>query len=92
VAERLSAGDIIVLFAEGTSGDGNSVLPFRSALVGPRSGRSPMAELRRCSLSPSPIDGYKACLSAVCTGPLVAWYGGADLLPHLRAIDVRGRP
>ncbi|MDN3721531.1 1-acyl-sn-glycerol-3-phosphate acyltransferase [Roseibium salinum] len=34
VAERMAAGDAMVLFAEGTSNDGNSVLPFRSALLG----------------------------------------------------------
>ncbi len=34
ILERLAAGDHIVLFAEGTSSDGNKVLPFRSALVG----------------------------------------------------------
>jgi 1-acyl-sn-glycerol-3-phosphate acyltransferase len=34
IAQRLAEGDSIVLFAEGTSSDGNRVLPFRSALVG----------------------------------------------------------
>jgi 1-acyl-sn-glycerol-3-phosphate acyltransferase len=29
IEERLSAGDAVVLFAEGTSNDGNRVLPFR---------------------------------------------------------------
>src|SRR5271166_1175514 len=32
IAERLAEGDNIVLFAEGTSSDGNRVLPFRSSL------------------------------------------------------------
>ena len=31
IAERLLGGDAVVLFAEGTSGDGNRTLPFRSA-------------------------------------------------------------
>ncbi|MEL7528250.1 MAG: lysophospholipid acyltransferase family protein, partial [Pseudomonadota bacterium] len=34
IAERMAAGDAMVLFAEGTSNDGNCVLPFRSALLG----------------------------------------------------------
>lgn len=34
IASRLADGDAIVLFAEGTSNDGNRVLPFRSALIG----------------------------------------------------------
>jgi 1-acyl-sn-glycerol-3-phosphate acyltransferase len=34
IARRLRDGDPVVLFAEGTSSDGNRVLPFRSALVG----------------------------------------------------------
>ena len=32
MAERLAAGDSLILFAEGTSNDGNRVLPFKSAL------------------------------------------------------------
>jgi len=34
IAERLIGGDAVVLFAEGTSSDGNRILPFRSALIG----------------------------------------------------------
>lgn len=34
MAARLSRGDAVLLFAEGTSGMGTHVLPFRSALVG----------------------------------------------------------
>ena len=34
IAERLAAKDALILFPEGTSGDGNRVLPFKSALMG----------------------------------------------------------
>ena len=32
VSERLEAGDQLILFPEGTTGDGNRILPFKSAL------------------------------------------------------------
>jgi lyso-ornithine lipid O-acyltransferase len=34
IAERLHRGDILILFAEGTTSDGNRVLPFKSSLFG----------------------------------------------------------
>src|SRR6202008_842972 len=34
IAQRLSEGDPVVLFGEGTAGDGNRVMPFRTALIG----------------------------------------------------------
>src|SRR3954454_19988615 len=34
IAQRLAEGDQVLLFGEGTEGDGNRVLPFRTALIG----------------------------------------------------------
>lgn len=34
IASRLLNGDVMVLFAEGTTGDGNRILPFNSSLFG----------------------------------------------------------
>ncbi len=34
IAQRLKDGDVLVLFAEGTTSDGNHVLPFKSSLFG----------------------------------------------------------
>jgi 1-acyl-sn-glycerol-3-phosphate acyltransferase len=86
VAGRLSRGDIIVLFAEGTSSDGNSVLPFRSALVGAAQRAS--AEGGSATVQPVAI-AYQRILGLPLGRqhrPRVAWYGGMDLLPHLKGI------
>jgi 1-acyl-sn-glycerol-3-phosphate acyltransferase len=86
VAGRLSKGDIMVLFAEGTSGDGNQVLPFRSALVG--AAQKAISGDRTATVQPVAI-AYHSMLGI----PLgrqhrarVAWYGGTDLMPHLRRV------
>src|SRR5687768_5534491 len=38
IAQRLAEGDPVLLFGEGTAGDGNRVLPFRTALIGAAGG------------------------------------------------------
>jgi 1-acyl-sn-glycerol-3-phosphate acyltransferase len=42
VSERLLAGEAVVLFAEGTTSDGNRVLPFKSSLFGAASAALPL--------------------------------------------------
>jgi 1-acyl-sn-glycerol-3-phosphate acyltransferase len=90
VAGRLSQGDIIVLFAEGTSSDGNKVLPFRSALVG--ASQRAIEDSGAATVQPVAI-AYRR-MQGLPLGrqhrPLVAWYGGTDLLPHLRRVLSEG--
>lgn len=90
IAGRLSKGDILVLFAEGTSSDGNKVLPFRSALVG--AAQRTIEDGGVATVQPVAI-AYKRMLGLPLGRqhrPLVAWYGGTDLLPHLKRILSEG--
>jgi 1-acyl-sn-glycerol-3-phosphate acyltransferase len=90
VAGRLSKGDIIVLFAEGTSSDGNQVLPFRSALVG--AAQRAIEADGTATVQPVAI-AYQRMLGLPLGRqhrPLVAWYGGTDLLPHLKRVLAEG--
>jgi lyso-ornithine lipid O-acyltransferase len=93
IAQRLAAGDPVVLFGEGTSSDGNRVLPFRTALIG--AARDALAEAehaRRVWIQPLSI-AYTRLLGLPLGRqhrPLVAWYGGTPLLPHLLGISRRG--
>ena len=76
VASRLSKGDIMVLFAEGTSSDGNKVLPFRSALVG--AAQMAIGDGGVATVQPVAI-AYQKMLGLPLGRqhrPLVAWYGG----------------
>jgi 1-acyl-sn-glycerol-3-phosphate acyltransferase len=89
IAQRLSAREPVVLFAEGTSSDGNRVLEFRSALVGAMTQVEPTCDVL---LQPASI-GYTR-VQGVPMGrqhrSLVAWYGDLDFTPHFKAVVRRG--
>lgn len=85
LAQRLIDGETVVLFAEGTSSDGNRILPFKSALVG--------AALQ--AMRDSHLDSVQVCPLAVTYTHIhglpigrvlrtrYAWYGDMELLPHM---------
>lgn len=85
IADRLAAGDAIVLFAEGTTSDGNRVLPFRSALLG--AVRDTLRDEATGAMTVQPVAILYRALNGVPldrrTRALLAWYGDMDLLPHL---------
>jgi lyso-ornithine lipid O-acyltransferase len=86
IAQRLASGDPVLLFGEGTSSDGNRVLAFRSALIGAAGDALAEAEhAQRVWIQPLSV-AYTGLLGLPLdrhSRPRVAWYGAADLWPHL---------
>jgi 1-acyl-sn-glycerol-3-phosphate acyltransferase len=86
IAERLAQGDNIVLFAEGTSSDGNRVLPFRSSLFSaaalaprPANDNSANAVVQTVAIAYTHLHGLPILRHE---RHLVAWYGEMDMLTH----------
>ncbi|MCE4222634.1 1-acyl-sn-glycerol-3-phosphate acyltransferase [Methylobacterium sp. C25] len=94
IGERLAAGELVVLFAEGTTGDGLRLLPFRSSLVG--AAREALTEgtggLARIRLQPLALayTGRGGLPLTRIERPDVAWYGDMELAPHLDLFARRG--
>jgi 1-acyl-sn-glycerol-3-phosphate acyltransferase len=86
--ERLQEGDALVLFPEGTSNDGNRVLPFKSALMGATEavvGTNAQGQVEHVPVQPVSLayTGYYGMPMGRENRPLFAWYGDMDLVPHL---------
>ncbi len=83
IAVRLKEGDPVVLFAEGTSSDGNRVLPFRTALVG--AVRDAFEDADEVTVQPLSIAYVR--LQGLPMGRVhrakAAWFGDMELAPHL---------
>lgn len=81
IAGRLAAREALILFPEGTSGNGNRVLPFKSALfsVADRAGSGSLT-VQPVSIAYTGLDGTP--IRRVFR-PLFAWYGAMAMAPHL---------
>lgn len=81
---RLAAGDTLVLFPEGTSSDGNRVLPFKSALMGAAErtvdGGGEHVPVQPVSVAYTGLHGLPMGRRR---RPFFTWYGDMDLAPHL---------
>jgi lyso-ornithine lipid O-acyltransferase len=81
IRERLAAGDDLILFPEGTSGDGNRILPFKSALFSVADYAGPG------DLTVQPVSIAYLRLDGIPMGrayrPFFAWYGDMTLGSHL---------
>jgi 1-acyl-sn-glycerol-3-phosphate acyltransferase len=86
IASRLAEGDPVVLFGEGTAGDGNRVMPFRSALLGAL--REALGADRRGYVQPVSVAYTR--LHGLPMGRqhrhFAAWYGEMNLLSHLSRV------
>jgi 1-acyl-sn-glycerol-3-phosphate acyltransferase len=82
IEKRLLEGDVLILFPEGTSNDGNRILPFRSTLfsVAERRVEGEALVVQPVSLAYTRLDGMPMGRSF---RPFFAWYGDMELPPHL---------
>ena len=93
IAQRLAEGDPVVLFGEGTSSDGNRVLPFRTALIGAARDALAAAEhVQQVWIQPLSVAyvNFQGLPMGRHRRPLAAWYGDTNLIPHLTEICRRG--
>lgn len=88
IAARLRGGDTVVLFAEGTSSDGTSVLPFKTSLfaaVKP-SGKAVVQAGETAEAVVQTVSIVYTRLHGVPIGrgdrPLVGWYGNMEMQGH----------
>jgi 1-acyl-sn-glycerol-3-phosphate acyltransferase len=92
IAGRMAEGDAMVLFAEGTSNDGNCVLPFRSALLGAATRAASGGQETGVWVQPLSIAylGLFGMPMGRVHRPHVAWYGDMELAGHLWGIFKHG--
>jgi len=82
LSSRLDQGDSLILFPEGTSSDGNRVLPFKSALFSVAAIRphdKPL-KVQPVSIAYTRLDGMPIGRNV---RPFFAWYGDMEMHDHL---------
>lgn len=88
ISRRLAAGDAIVLFAEGTTSDGNIVQPFKSSLFGAARLALQESGTERVFIQPVAISYTR--IHGMPMGrqhrPIASWIGDSDLVPHVASL------
>jgi 1-acyl-sn-glycerol-3-phosphate acyltransferase len=88
MAARLSAGEVVVLFPEGTTSDGNRLLGTKSTLFG--AATAAVAQSPDGVVYVQPVGLAYTRIHGMPMGhyhrPIAAWPGDVELLPHLIGI------
>jgi len=89
---RLSAGEAVVLFAEGTTGDGTRILPLRSSLLG--AAHQALAKDAGADVTVYPLaityTGFHGMAGGRTERSQLGWYGDTELAPHPKAMLAAG--
>lgn len=89
MGKRISDGQAVVLFAEGTTGDGTRTLPLRSSLLGAvhealgRNDNNGDITVYPLSIT---YTGFHGMAGGRVERSSLAWYGDTELAPHLKAM------
>jgi lyso-ornithine lipid O-acyltransferase len=92
ISERLASGEVVVLFPEGTTSDGNYLLGFKSSLFGAATAALPHSPTHKVHVQPvalaytrvhgMPMGRYHR--------PIASWPGDIALGPHLLGVLKEG--
>ncbi|MDB5368009.1 MAG: acyl-phosphate glycerol 3-phosphate acyltransferase [Rhodospirillales bacterium] len=95
IQKRLAHRDNLIIFPEGTSSDGNRVLPFKSALLGVAQIRVKSRKGVERGVVVQPVSITAAKLDGMPLGRnlrhLYAWYGDMDMAGHMWTAATLGR-
>lgn len=92
IAARMNAGEIVVLFPEGTTSDGNRLLEVKSSLFGAAAAAVPhtpdgVVHVQPVSIAYTRVHGMAM---GRFHRPLAAWPGDIELMPHLMGVLKEG--
>ena len=92
VSAQLISGEVVVLFAEGTTSDGNRVMPFNASLFGAASAALPLAPEGRVHIQPVSIAyvGIHGMPMGRYHRPMAGWPGDVALAPHFLRVVRHG--
>ncbi|HWD14736.1 1-acyl-sn-glycerol-3-phosphate acyltransferase [Pseudochrobactrum sp. sp1633] len=92
IALRLAGGDAMVLFPEGTTSDGNRVLPFKTSLFG--AAHAAIRETGEEKVIVQPVSIAYTGIHGMPMGrfhrPIASWPGDVQLMPHLKGVLKEG--
>ncbi|WP_085031620.1 lysophospholipid acyltransferase family protein [Ensifer aridi] len=85
IGRRLADGEIVVLFPEGTTSDGNRLLDIKTSLFGAAASAIPQSPTGVVHVQPLAISytGIHGMPMGRYYRPIAAWPGDIGLLPHL---------
>jgi 1-acyl-sn-glycerol-3-phosphate acyltransferase len=88
IAERMNAGEVVVLFPEGTTSDGNRLFTTKSTLFAAATSAVSQSPTGRVQVQPVAIAYTR--IHGMPMGhyhrPVAAWPGDVELLPHLKEV------
>jgi len=87
IGARLARGDNIIMFPEGTNGDGVGMLPFKTSLFAVTEGL-PDVLIQPVTIAYTRINGLPVTRQRL---PDLAWIGETELMPHAMAFMALGR-
>lgn len=88
IALRLADGEVVVLFPEGTTSDGNRLMDIKSSLFGAAASAVPHSPHGKVYVQPVTIayTGIHGMPMGRFHRPIAAWPGDIGLMPHLAGI------